>query len=135
MKLEELLLQLHNKITYFIFLDITTYYPTLRITKATNAKTTKLLLSSGEVYLLSLVGEKRILCGTPIMNVCINPKEIVENKRSYIKFNKSSAFEEWYIAQTEQGLVNTLKTLFKKYNLSPSTYKYLITKIKIANDT
>lgn len=64
------------------------------------------------------------------MNVCINPKEIVENKRSYIKFNKSSALEEWYIAQTEQGLVNTLKTLFKKYNLSPSTYRFLITKIK-----
>ena len=133
MKLEELLPQLHNKITYFIFLDRSTHFPTLRVTKTTNTKMIKqsLLFGMGEAYFLSLVGQKIILFGTPIMNVEINPKEIVENKCSYIKFNKDKKYGDWYIAQTKQGLVNAIKTLFKKYNeFAPSVYKYIITVIK-----
>ena len=131
MKLEELLPQLHNKIAYFIFLDRTAFFPTLSITKTTNAKMIKLPLPfSNEIYLLSLVGQKTILYGTMTMNVCINPKEIVEYKHDYIKFNKNLKLEDWYITQTKQGLANTIKILFKKYKLPLSLYKYLITKTK-----
>ena len=45
MKLEELLPQLHNKITYFICLSRVTNFPTLNITKTTNTKTTKYLIN------------------------------------------------------------------------------------------
>jgi len=130
MKLEELLPQLHDKITYFIHLDRTTYFTTLRITKTTNTKTTKLPLLSGEVYLLLLAGQKTTLFGTTIGNVAYDEQEIVEYKHDYIKFNKNRKFEDWYIAQTKQGLVNTIKILFKKYKLPLSAYNHLITKIK-----
>lgn len=130
MKLEELLPQLHNKITYFICLNRAASFPRLCITKTTNTKTIKLPLLLGDVYLLSLVGQKTTLFGTTIGNVTIEPIEIVESKHDYIKFNKHRKFEDWYIAQTKQGLVNTIKILFKKYNLSLSAYKYLITSIK-----
>jgi len=130
MKLEELLPQLHNKITYVIYLDRRTYFPTLNITKTTNTKITKLPLLYGEVGLFSLVGQNTTLFGTRIVNVCINPKEIVENKHCYVKFNKDVKFKDWYIAQTKQGLVNVIKILFKKYKLLLSLYQYIIARIK-----
>jgi len=130
MKLEELLPQLHDKITYFIYLDRRTNLTTLNITKTTNTIMRELLLSWDGVYLLSLVGQKTTLFGTMIMSVTINPKEIVENKHSYIKFNKHIKLEDFYITQTKQGLVNTIKILFKKYKLPLSIYKYLINRIK-----
>ncbi len=129
MKLEELLPQLHDKITYFIYLDRTTYFPTLRITKTTNTKTLKLSLSE-ETSLISLVGQKTELLGTTIWSVVYHEQEIVEYKHDYIKFNKNRKFQDWYITQTKQGLVNTIKILFKKYKLPLATYKYLINRIK-----
>jgi len=133
MKLEELLPQLHDKITYFIHLNRGITFPILCITKTTNAKTIKLPTTMSEVDLLSLVGQKTVLLGGMIDNVIINPKEIVENKYDYIKFNKNRKLEDWYITQTKQGLVNAVKTLFKKYKLPLSTYKYLIAAIKKSN--
>lgn len=130
MKLEELLPQLNNKITYFIYLDRTTYFPTLRITKTTNTKTKKIQLLSGEVDLLLLVGQKTMLLGTAICSVTYNEQEIVEYKHDYIKFNKNIKSNDWYITQTKQGLVNAIKILFKKYKLPLSIYKYLINRIK-----
>ena len=132
MKLEELLPQLHNKITYFIYLNRTTPFTTLSITKTTNTKAIKpqVLLSLKGVCSLSLVGQKTTLFGTMIMNIIIEPKEIVEYKYDYIKFNKNRKFEDFYITQTKQGLVNAIKILFKKYNLPLPTYKYIITRIK-----
>lgn len=130
MKLEELLPQLHDKITYFICLDRTLSFPKLYITKTTDIKTTKLPLLEEVCYILSLVGQNTMILGTMIRNVAIDQKEIVENKHDYIKFNKHRKFEDWYIAQNKQGLVNVVKILFKKYNLSLSAYKYLITRIK-----
>ena len=133
MKLEELLPQLHDKITYFIHLNRGITFPILCITKTTNAKTIKPPTTMSEVDLLSLVGQKTVLLGGMIVNVIINPKEIVENKYDYIKFNKNRKLEDWYITQTKQGLVNAVKTLFKKYKLPLSTYKYLIAAIKKSN--
>ena len=132
MKLEELLPQLHDKMTYFICLDRTAYFPKLSITKTTNTKMVKLPLSFVDICLLSLIGQKTNLLGNMIINVTIDPKEIVEYKRDYIKFNENRTCEDWYIAQSKQGLVNAIKILFKKYrfSLSLSTYKYLITTIK-----
>lgn len=124
MKFEELLPQLHNKITYFICLNRATSFTMLHITK-----TTKLLILE-EIHILSLVGQKTMLTGTMICNVAYDGQEIVENKHSYIEFNKNRKFEDWYIAQTKQGLVNAIKMLFKKYKLPLSTYHYLITRIK-----
>lgn len=130
MKLEELLPQLHNKITYVISLNRGINIPILWITKTTNAKTIKLPITMSEVDLLSLVGQKTVLFGGMINCVIIDLKKIVENKHSYIKFNKHRKYEDWYIAQTKQGLVNVVKILFKKYKLPLSTYKHLITTIK-----
>ena len=130
MKLEELLPQLHDKITYFICLNRGISIPILYITKTTDAKTIKLPTTMSEVDLLSLVGQKTALFGGMINCVIIDLKEIVENKHSYIKFNKRRKWEDWYIAQNKQGLVNTIKILFKKYKLPLSTYKHLITTIK-----
>lgn len=130
MKLEELLPQLHNKITYVISLNRGINIPILCITKTTNAKTIKLQTTMSEVDLLSLVGQKTVLFGGMINCVIIDLKEIVENKQGYIKFNKHRKYEDWYIAQTKQGLVNVVKILFKKYKLPLSTYKYIITTIK-----
>jgi len=130
MKLEELLPQLHNKITYFIYLNRTTSFPRLCITKTTDIKITKLPMSLIEVDLLSLVGQNTMLLGAMIRNLTYDGQEIVENKHDYIKFNKHKKFDDWYIAQTKQGLVNVIKILFKKYKLPLSTYKYLITTIK-----
>lgn len=130
MKLEELLPQLHDKITYFICLNRQINIPILSITKTTNVKTIKLPTTMTEVDLLSLVGQRTVLFGGTINCVIIDLKEIVENKHSYIKFNKHRKWEDWYIAQNKQGLVNTIKILFKKYKLPLSTYKYLITTIK-----
>ena len=122
MKLEELLPQLHSKITYFIYLDRTTYFPSLKITK--------LPLLTGEINLFSLVGQKTRLFGGTIENVRYDEQEIVEYKHDYIKFNKNIKSNDWYITQTKQGLVNAIKILFKKYELPLSSYKYIITVIK-----
>ncbi len=130
MKIEELLPQLHNKITYFIYLNRAVTFPTLHITKTTNTKKTKVPLLSGEVNVFSLIGQTTWLFGRTIENVVYEEQEIVEYKHDYIKFNKNRKLEDWYITQTKQGLVNTVKMLFKKYKLSLSTYKYIITVIK-----
>ena len=130
MKLEELLPQLHNKITYFILLDRTTSITRLRITKTTNTIMIKMPLSLVEAYLLSLVGQRTTLFGEMIMNVVCDAQEIVEYKHDYIKFNKNRKYEDWYITQNKQGLVNAIKMLCKKYNLPLTTYKYIITTIK-----
>lgn len=129
MKLEELLPQLHNKTTYFICINNRpANFHKLCITKTTDTKIIEVPIA--EVYLLSLVGKKTIISGTMISNVACDTQEIVENKHSYIKFNKHRKHEDWYITQTKQGLVNTIKILFKKYKLPLSAYKYLITEIK-----
>ncbi len=130
MKLEELLPQLHNEIAYFILLDRRTSITRLRITKTTNTVMIKMPLSLVEAYLLSLVGQRTILFGEMIMNVVCEAQEIVEYKHDYIKFNKNRKYEDWYIAQNKQGLVNAIKMLCKKYNLPLTTYKYIITTIK-----
>lgn len=130
MKLEELLPQLHNKVTYFILLDRTASITRLYITKTSNTKIKKIPLSFVEAYCLSLVGQRTTLFGKMIMNVvCDDAQEIVEYKHDYIKFNKDRKLEDWYIAQNKQGLVNVIKMLSKKYNL-PTIYKYIITTIK-----
>lgn len=94
MKLEELLPQLHDKITYFICLNRGISIPILCITKTTDIKITKLPLLEEVCYMLSLVGQNKIILGTRIRNVAIDQKEIVENKHDYIKFNKHRKFED-----------------------------------------
>ena len=130
MKLRELLPQLHDKTTYFICLNRTTSFPRLFVTKANDIKMIKLPLTLVDVYMLSLVKGRTALLGSTIMNTSIDPTESVEYKHSYIRFNKNKDYENWYIAQTKQGLVNAAKMLFKKYKLPLGTYKYLIATIK-----
>lgn len=133
MKLEELLPQLHNKMAYFILLDKTTSIPKLCVTKTTNTLMIKMTLSLVDTYIiLSLGGQRTTLFGKMIVNlVCDDTQEIIEYKHDYIKFNKNRKYEDWYIAQNKQGLVNAIKMLCKKYNLPlTTTYKYIITTIK-----